>query len=44
MKEAEKRPKKVFDEYLPLAALDTNIYFGNSNRQLVMCPTSLLSM
>jgi 2-polyprenyl-3-methyl-5-hydroxy-6-metoxy-1,4-benzoquinol methylase len=38
MKEEEIRPKKVFDEYLRLAALDTNIYFGNSNRQPLMCP------
>lgn len=38
MKEEEIRPRKVFDEYLRLAALDADIYFGNSNRQPVMCP------
>lgn len=38
MKEEEIRPKKVFDEYLRLAALDADIYFGNSNRQPVLCP------
>jgi len=38
MKEEEIRPKKVFDEYLRLAALDADIYFGNSIRQPVLCP------
>jgi 2-polyprenyl-3-methyl-5-hydroxy-6-metoxy-1,4-benzoquinol methylase len=38
MKEEEIRPKRVFDEYLRLAALDADIYFGNSIRQPVLCP------
>jgi len=38
VKEEDIRPKKVFDEYLRLAALDADIYFGNSIRQPVMCP------
>jgi hypothetical protein len=38
MKEEEIRPKKVFDEYLRLAALDAVVYFGNSSRQPVLCP------
>lgn len=38
MKEEEVRPKKVFDEYLRLAAQDADIYFGNSIRQPVLCP------
>ncbi len=38
MKEEEIRPKKVFDEYLRLAALDADIYFSNSNRLAVLCP------
>ena len=38
MKEEEIRPKKVFDEYLRLAALDAVVYFGNSSRQPLPCP------
>ena len=38
MKEEDIRPKKIFDEYLRLAALDADIYFGNSIRQPVPCP------
>lgn len=35
MKEEEIRPKKVFDEYLRLAALDAVVYLANSSRQPV---------
>lgn len=38
MKEQEIRPKKVFDEYLRLAAVDADIYFGSSQSQPVLCP------
>ena len=38
MKEEEIRPKKVFDEYLRLAALDAIVYFGDSSRQPLPCP------
>ncbi len=38
MKEAEIRPKSVFGEYLRLAALDGNAYFGNSIRIKIPCP------
>ena len=38
MKEEEIRPQKVFAEYLRLAALDGEIYFGHSQRQPVVCP------
>jgi 2-polyprenyl-3-methyl-5-hydroxy-6-metoxy-1,4-benzoquinol methylase len=38
MKEEEIRPKKVFEEYLRLAAEDSEIYFSNSVRQPVPCP------
>ncbi len=38
MKEEEIRPKKVFDEYLRLAALDSDIFFGDSVRQSIFCP------
>jgi hypothetical protein len=37
MKEQEICPKKVFDEYMRLAALDVDIFFGNSSRQPVIC-------
>jgi len=38
MKEEEIRPRKVFDEYLRLAALDADKYFNKSQCQLVPCP------
>lgn len=38
MKEEEIRPRRVFDEYLRLAALDADKYFNKSPRQLVLCP------
>jgi len=38
MKEEEIRPRRVFDEYLRLAALDADIYFGKSDRQPILCP------
>lgn len=38
MKEEEIRPRGVFEEYLRLAALDADIYFGSSERQAVPCP------
>jgi hypothetical protein len=38
MKEEEIRPKKVFEEYLRLAAEDSEIFFGHSFRQAVTCP------
>lgn len=38
MKEEDIRPKKVFDEYLRLAALDADKYFSKSPRQPVLCP------
>lgn len=38
MREEEIRPKKVFEEYLRLAAGDSEIYFGNSVREAVPCP------
>lgn len=38
MKEEEIRPRGVFEEYLRLAELDADIYFGRSERQAVPCP------
>ena len=38
MKEEDIRPRRVFDEYLRLAALDADKYFGKSLRQPVLCP------
>lgn len=38
MKEEEIRPKRVFSEYLRLAEADGIQYFGNSEREVVMCP------
>ncbi len=38
MKEEEIRPRKVFDEYLRLAAQDAEIYFGKSDRCALPCP------
>lgn len=38
MKEEEIRPRRVFDEYLRLAALDADKYFNPSSRQPVLCP------
>jgi len=38
MKEEEIRPKKVFDEYLRLAAIDAELYFGASVREPLHCP------
>ncbi len=38
MREEEIRPKKVFEEYLRLAAIDADSYFGLSARQAVPCP------
>ncbi len=38
MKEEEIRPRKVFEEYLRLAAIDAGTYFGRSARQAVPCP------
>ncbi|MBK7564332.1 MAG: hypothetical protein IPI21_08575 [Propionivibrio sp.] len=38
MREEEIRPRSVFEEYLRLAALDADVYFGNSEKQAVLCP------
>ena len=38
MKEEEIRPRKIFDEYLRLAALDADKYFGGTPRRDVLCP------
>jgi hypothetical protein len=38
VKEEEIRPRAVFEEYLRLAALDADSYFGNSARQVLPCP------
>ncbi len=38
MKEEDIRPSRVFDEYLRLAAIDADKYFGRSPRQPVLCP------
>lgn len=38
MKEEEIRPRKVFDEYLRLAAEDAERYFGNAERYPLSCP------
>ena len=38
MKEEESRPKKIFDEYLRLTALDTASYFSNVENQPILCP------
>lgn len=38
MKEEEIRPRRVFDEYLRLAALDADKHFSKSPRQPVLCP------
>ena len=38
MKEEEIRPHNIFDEYLRLAALDANKYFGKVLRLNVPCP------
>ena len=38
MREEEIRPRNLFDEYLRLAALDAEKYFGCSSRRSVLCP------
>lgn len=38
MKEEEIRPRKVFNEYLRLAADDAEIYFGGAKRSPLSCP------
>jgi hypothetical protein len=38
MKEEEIRPKKIFDEYLRLAAQDTYTYFNQAERRKIACP------
>lgn len=38
MREEEIRPRNLFDEYLRLAALDAEKYFGRSSRRSVLCP------
>src|SRR3990167_9280986 len=38
MREEEIRPRNLFDEYLRLAALDAEKYFGRSSRRPVLCP------
>jgi len=38
MKEEEIRPKKIFDEYLRLAAVDTKTFFGQAARNEISCP------
>lgn len=43
MKEEEIRPRQVFDEYLRLAALDADLYFNKSERQIISCPACLTS-
>jgi hypothetical protein len=39
MKEAEIRPKHIFDEYLRLAKIDTVNYFSDVNRVNINCPS-----
>lgn len=38
-KEEEIRPKDIFDEYLALAAKDCDLYFLNSSRHKIYCPS-----
>ena len=38
MKEIDIRPKKIFDEYLRLAKIDTETYFSNEPREEIDCP------
>lgn len=38
MKEEEIRPQKIFEEYLRLAKLDTEAYFGDTERVSGACP------
>jgi hypothetical protein len=38
MKEEEIRPQQIFDEYLRLARIDTDTYFGTAEREDGMCP------
>ena len=38
MKEEEIRPKRIFDEYLRLAERDTQKYFSEAVRHVVLCP------
>ncbi|MBU0764972.1 MAG: class I SAM-dependent methyltransferase [Proteobacteria bacterium] len=38
MKEEEIRPRKIFDEYLRLAAIDADKYFSGVSRREIPCP------
>lgn len=38
MKEEDIRPKKIFDEYLRLAAQDAKAYFSGVTREYISCP------
>lgn len=38
MKEEEIRPKKIFDEYLRLAEIDTETFFADAPRENIACP------
>jgi len=38
MRESEIRPKKIFDEFLRLAKIDTDTYFTNSKSEDINCP------
>ena len=39
MKEHEIRPEKIFNEYLRLAKIDTEVYFGKSKSEPLPCPS-----
>lgn len=41
MNEEEIRPRRIFAEYLRLAAEDARLYFGQSERQAISCPACL---
>lgn len=41
MKEEEIRPQRIFDEYLRLAKVDTEIYFANVERVVGCCPACI---
>lgn len=38
MNEEEIRPAAIFDEYLRLAEIDSEVYFGNARRDRILCP------
>jgi len=41
VKEQDIRPKQIFDEYLRLAAIDTELFFADARRTAVACPACL---